>query len=96
MADDTVLAPFQGYIVAHMAVCTICSAVVPEWSEAQRNHEQWHLKNGETPGQWTGGYAEHDGPVEKCALCGNLHDPSADCPVRPAHIDGSIAPGEEC
>ena len=26
-------------------------------------------------------------PVEKCALCGNVHDPAADCPVRPRERD---------
>lgn len=24
---------------------------------------------------------------EKCALCGNVHDPDADCPVRPVERD---------
>lgn len=26
--------------------------------------------------------------AEKCALCGNVHDPDADCPVRGAQSDG--------
>jgi hypothetical protein len=60
MADETVVAPFQGYIAAHMSVCTICSALVPDWPEALQNHEVWHAKNGETPGQWTGGYELHN------------------------------------
>lgn len=40
--SENVVAPFQGYILGHLLVCTVCSALVPDWPEAKLNHERWH------------------------------------------------------
>jgi hypothetical protein len=47
MGDENVVAPFQSFIVAQVAVCSVCSALVPNWPEAMLNHERWHWTESE-------------------------------------------------
>jgi hypothetical protein len=47
MPDDTVLAPFHPWILAHLAECSKCSALVPDHPEAKLNHERWHATQRE-------------------------------------------------
>lgn len=33
---------FFGWIIGSLAVCRVCSAMVPDHTDAQVNHQRWH------------------------------------------------------